>query len=290
MHALVEKLLKEAPVITDGAWGTQLQDRGLAPGECPDFWNISKPEKVLEVARAYVDAGSRVILSNTFSANRITLARHDAADRVREIARAGVEISRRAAGNRAMVFASLGPSGKMVIAGDVTEDELFTAFREAADALKEGGAEGIVVETMSETVEAVAAVKAARETGLPVAVSMVFDCGKNKDRTMTGARPEDAVRELDEAGADIIGANCGQGIEGYISICERIHVATGKPVWMKPNAGLPKIVDGKTVYDIQPETFAGHVPALIKAGAAFVGGCCGTSPDFIRLVRRTLGR
>jgi methionine synthase I (cobalamin-dependent) len=290
MHALVEQLLAEAPVITDGAWGTQLQARGLAPGECPDLWNLTKPDLVFEVARAYVDAGSRVILSNTFSANRITLARHDAADRAAQIARAGVEISRRAAAGRAYVFASLGPSGKMVIAGDVTEDELLAAFREAALGLKAGGADGIVVETMSETAEAVAAVKAARETGLPVAVCMVFDCGKNKDRTMTGARPEDAVRELDEAGADIIGANCGQGIEGYIPICERIRAATAKPVWMKPNAGLPKIVDGKTVYDIQPETFASHVPALIKAGAAFVGGCCGTSPDFIRATCRVVAR
>jgi methionine synthase I (cobalamin-dependent) len=237
---------------------------------------------VAEVARAYVEAGSRVILSNTFGANRFVLARHGLENKAAEINLAGVEISRRAAAGRAFVFASMGPSGKMLMAGEVTEDELRAAFLEQACALKAGGADAVVAETMSDPAEAAISVRAVREAGLPVVASMVFDSGKDKDRTMTGATPERVAEELAEAGADVIGANCGQGIEAYVPVCARLHAATKLPIWIKPNAGLPQLEDGKTVWKVTAAVFAAHAPALHKAGASFIGGCCGSTPEFIR--------
>ncbi|NCC33719.1 MAG: homocysteine methyltransferase, partial [Chloroflexia bacterium] len=181
MHPTLQGMLAHAPVLTDGAWGTQLQLLGLTTGMCPDAWNLERPELVEQVANAYVDAGSRIILTNTFGANRFTLARHGLSEKVAEINRAGVEISRRAADGRALVFASIGPSGKMLMMGDVSEDDLHAAFAEQARAMADAGADGIVIETMSDPAEAKLAVAAAKKTGLPVVGCMVFDSGPAKD-------------------------------------------------------------------------------------------------------------
>jgi methionine synthase I (cobalamin-dependent) len=303
MHPTIEELLAGGPVVTDGAWGTQLQELGLPVGACPDAWNLSHPERVEEVARAYVAAGSHVVLTNTFGSNRFILARHGLADRVAEINRTGVEISRRAAVGQvsnlpsashssgsphARVFASMGPSGVMLMMGEVSEDELRAGFAVQARAMAGAGADGIVVETMSDPAEAALAVAAARETGLPVVACMTFDCGPNLDRTMMGTAPERAAEALLAAGADCVGSNCGQGIAGFVAICRRLREASGAPVWIKANAGLPEIRDGKTVYSQTAEQFAAHVPELVQAGAMFIGGCCGTTPDYIRAVRRSL--
>ena len=284
MHKTIAELTCAGPVVTDGAWGTQLQQRGLQPGDCPDAWNLTHPDNVEQVARSYVAAGSQVVLTNTFGANRFVLDRHGLAGQVAEINRAGVEISRRAARDRAKVFASLGPSGVMLMLGKVAAADLQAAFAEQARAMADAGADGIVVETMSDPAEAKLAVAAASQTGLPVVACMVFDSGAHKDRTMMGTTPEQAAEQLTAAGADCVGSNCGQGIAGFAAICRRLHAATDRPVWIKPNAGLPTVVDGKTVYTQTPEQFAAYVPELVAAGAAFLGGCCGTSPEFIRAV------
>ena len=184
MHPTIERLLSGGPVVTDGAWGTQMQQRGLPVGACPDAWNLEQPEKVEEVARAYVDAGSRVILTNTFGANRIMLARHDLADQVAEINRTGVEISKRAAGERAAVFASIGPCGLILMTGDVSESELRAAFAEQARAIADAGADAIVVETMSDPAEAKLAVAAAGGLGplaWPEKVEVIRRVSKNKE-------------------------------------------------------------------------------------------------------------
>ncbi|MEK7405414.1 MAG: homocysteine S-methyltransferase family protein [Acidobacteriota bacterium] len=288
MSEVIQQLLAAGPVVTDGAWGTQLQLRGLAPGVCPDAWNLALPDRVEQVARAYVEAGSQVILTNTFRANRITLAGHGLADQAAAINRAGVEISRRATAGRARVFASIGPSGKILVLGETSEEELAEAYSEQAQALAEAGADALLLETMSDLAEARLALAAARRTGLPVVASMVFDSGRNKDRTMMGVTPEQAAAELSAAGADVIGANCGSGVAGYVDICRRLRAATDRPVWIKANAGLPELVDGATVYRMTPEEFAAYVPALLEAGAAFIGGCCGTGPDFIRALARKI--
>jgi methionine synthase I (cobalamin-dependent) len=290
MHATIAKLTSTGPVVTDGAWGTQLQQRGLPVGACPDAWNLTRPEKVEEVARAYVEAGSRIILTNTFGANRFVLARHGLADKAAEVNRAGVAISLRAAAGRALVFASVGPSGLMLMAGQVCEADLKAAFAQQAQAIAEAGADGIAIETMSDPVEASLATDAARAAGLPVVACMTFDSGAKKDRTMMGTTPEQAAERLTAAGADVIGANCGQGIAGMVDVCRRLHAATDRPLWIKANAGLPENVEGKTVYRQTPAEFADHASKLLEAGASFLGGCCGTTPEFIRaLVERLRG-
>lgn len=285
MHELIISLLSEGPVLTDGAWGTELMKRGMAKGECPEMWNLKHPERVEEIPRQYIAAGSRIVLTNTFGANRFILEKHNLADKVREINAAGVKISKKAAGDNARVFASMGPSGKLIIMKQVTAEELEDAFSEQAQAIANAGADAIVVETMIDISEALAAISAAKKTGLPVVANMVFDAGKNKDRTMMGNTPEEVVEKFTIAGVDVIGSNCGKGIEGFIPICQRMRAATNLPLWMKANAGMPKIVKGKTVYDTTPDQFAAFVPELISAGANFIGGCCGTSPEFIAAVK-----
>jgi 5-methyltetrahydrofolate--homocysteine methyltransferase len=277
----LHELCADGPVLADGAWGTELQKRGLAVGASPDLWNLEHPELVAAVAQSYVDAGSRVILTNTFRANRAALAGD-----IGTINRAGAQISRQAAAGRACVFASLGPTGKMLMAGEIERDQVSSAFAEQSEALAEGGADALVIETVSDLEEASLALAAARKTGLPVIVSFTFDAGGNRDRTMTGATPEQAAQRMHEEGAAGIGANCGMGIAGYVSICRRLRAATSLPIWIKPNAGLPEMLNGIPAYTTKPEEFARHVPALTEAGANFVGGCCGTTPDFIRAIGR----
>jgi len=288
MHPTIQQLLNDSPVLLDGAWGTELQRRGLAAGACPDAMNLNQPSVVFEVARSYAEAGSQLILTNTFGANRFRLAAYQLADQTKEINRRGAQISKQAAGSSVKVFGSIGPSGKMLLTGEVTVKELEAAFREQAEALAEGGVDGLVIETMSDLEEAQAALRAARSTGLPVVVCMVFDAGKNKDRTMMGHTPEQVAQVLTEAGADVVGANCGQGIAGFIPICQRMRTATALPLWMKPNAGLPEMEGDRVVYRTTPQEFASYVPELVKAGASFVGGCCGTTPEFIRHIAAVL--
>ena len=285
---VIDDVLSEGPVLLDGAWGTELQARGLELGTIPDYWNLEHADRVEAVARAYVEAGSDIILTNTFRANAIALAGHADLAKLDDVNRVGVEISKRAAGGRARVFASIGPSGKLLMTKQVDESALGTAFEQQAQALLAGGADAIVIETMADLEEARIAIEAARGTGLPVVACMVYDAGKQKDRTMMGTTPEQAAEALARAGADVIGANCGNGIEGYVSIAARLASATERPIWIKANAGLPKLVAGNVVYDTTAEEFTSHFDALIEAGASFVGGCCGTNPSFIAALRARL--
>jgi 5-methyltetrahydrofolate--homocysteine methyltransferase len=288
MQTLIEALVAQGPVVTDGAWGTELQARGLPLGAFPETWNLEQPGHVLEVARAYLAAGSRILLTNTFGANRIRLAEIGLADRCAEINRAGVALSREAAAGRAKVFASMGPTGKLLLDGSVSPAEMQSAFAEQARALAEAGADALVIETMSDLAEAEMAVAAARSTGLPVVACMVFDSGKDHDRTMMGATPEQTAKALAAAGADVIGANCGQGVAGFLPLCRRLRAATDRPLWLKPNAGLPTLVGGRAMYDAKPAEFAEGAAKLIELGANFLGGCCGTNPDFIRAIAKRL--
>jgi len=288
MHKLISELQDRGPVVTDGAWGTQLQSRGLPQGHSPDEWNLSHPDQVEEVAQAYVAAGSQVVLTNTFQANRLALTGHGLGDQTEAVNRAGVEISRRASDGRALVFASIGPTGKMLLAGETTEEELSSVYAEQVEALVSAGPDALIIETMSDLEEAKLALGAAKETTLPVIVSMVFDSGKDQDRTMMGVTPEKVVEELLASGADVIGANCGQGPATYVDICRRMRDTCELPIWIKPNAGLPRIDGDQVVYDTTPAEFADYGPALVQAGALFVGGCCGTTPEFIFAVKERI--
>lgn len=288
MGSLIERVGGAGPILLDGAWGTQLQARGLAIGACPDAWNLLFPGLVEEVARDYVEAGSRIILTNTFGASRIALTRHGLADEAADINRAGARISRSAADDKALVFASMGPTGAMLAMEDITEQEMREAFIEQANALADGGADAIVVETMTDLKEAQIAVDAALETGLPVVACMVFDAGKEGDRTMMGLTPERAAAEMKSAGVDAFGSNCGRGAEQMLPICRRLRAATDLPLWLKPNAGLPELVEGKAVYRTSPKEFAAAALDLVEAGAYFIGGCCGTGPGYIRALAHCL--
>jgi methionine synthase I (cobalamin-dependent) len=275
-------------VITDGAWGTELQKRGLAIGEPADGWNLTRPRDIAAVAAAYVEAGSRVILTNTFRGNPVALTACGLADRAREINRRGAEISRATAGSAARVFGSAGPTGKLLATGEIDAGGVVAALGLQAEVLAEGGVDAIVFETFSDVEEARLAVRAARATGLPLVVSFAFGVGKYEDRTMTGATPEAAGRSMAEEGASAVGANCGAGPGGFPRICRRLKEASGLPVWIKPGAGFPTLEDGRAVYSMGPADFAGYLPALVEAGASFVGGCCGTGPEFIRALAREL--
>jgi methionine synthase I (cobalamin-dependent) len=276
-------------VITDGAWGTEFQKRGLAVGLPSDVWNLTRPDDVEAVARAYVEAGSRVILTNTFRSNPVALSACGETARAAEINRRGVEISKRAAAARVRVFASIGPTGKVLATGEIDEPTVFDAFKAQAEAVAEAGADALLFETFSDLNEARLAVRAAEPLRLPILVSFAFVSGKEKDRTLMGATPETAGRAMAEFGVDAVGANCGAGPDFFPALCRRLKESSGLPVWIKPNAGVPLLSNGRAVYTMEPESFASYLPELIEAGATFVGGCCGTSPDFIRALVKAAG-
>ena len=278
------RLEKKKILLADGGWGTELQKRGLAPGEPPEAWNLSRPEEVAAVARSYVEAGADIILTNTFGGSPLKLGKVHLEDKLLEINRRGARISKQAAGDQALVFASIGPSGEfMAPLGTVSEVDMVQGFAEQAMALAAGRADGIVVETMMDLAEAKAALRAAKEsTSLPVAVTLTFNKGPKGYATMMGVRPEQAAAELERAGANILGANCGAGIDVMIELMGLMRSATTLPLWCKPNAGLPELVHGKTVYHETPEMMASKLKDLVRAGAKIVGGCCGTTPSHIR--------
>lgn len=270
-------ILPRVPSILDGGWATELQRRGLAFGESADAWNLTRPGDVLAVARSYVEAGAEIILTNTFQATPASLARFGMAGEARRISREGARLSREAATGGVKVFGSIGPAG----VGRERDDYVLQA-----QALADGGVDGIVLETFCHLGEARLAARAARDAGLPVIASFYFDTSKGEPTAPDGSSPEDVARAMAEVGVDAIGANCGAGPSEFVAICRRLHAVDGRGVWIKPNAGLPTIVDGRAAYAATPSDFAAHLPALVEAGAAFVGGCCGTTPEFIRALRR----
>jgi 5-methyltetrahydrofolate--homocysteine methyltransferase len=273
-------------LLADGAWGTELMKLGLVQGSAPEEWNLSRPDFVRRIAANYLAAGSDIILTNTFGGNRFQLERHGLAGKLKEINKTGAALTREACGGKALTAGDIGPSGKLYIMGEVSEADLFEAFAEQAGALKEGGAQWIVVETMTDAGEMEIAVRAAAAAGLPVVASMTYSPGPDGAyRTVMGHSPEAAVTAATAAGAAVIGANCGGGIDTYVELASILRRLTALPVWIKANAGLPELVEGKPVYRMNPETYASYVPSLLEAGVSIIGGCCGTSPEFIKKIR-----
>ncbi len=287
---IVEAVKSGRVLVSDGAWGTFLQQKGLKPGECPELWNLERPDDVRAIAQSYIDAGSDMVETNSFGGTCFKLEHYGLESRVSEISEAAARLSREAAGDL-WVIASIGPTGKMLLMGDVTEEELYNGFKEQAVALEKGGADAICIETMSALDEATLAVKAAKEnTDCEVIVTFTFEQTVNGDyRTMMGVSPEQAAKEMLEAGADIIGTNCGNGIERMIDIVKALRAAApDTPILVHANAGLPKSIDGVDVFPESPAEMAGKIPALIAAGANIVGGCCGTTPEHIKAMKEVV--
>jgi len=277
--------------VSDGAWGTFFQKKGIKPGECPELWCIDKPGEVLDVARRYVEAGADMIESNSFGASRYKLEFYGLADRMAEINEAAARISCEAAGSSCWVIASMGPTGKMLVTGEVTEDELYAAFKEQALALARGGARAFCIETMSAADEAALAIRAAREnTDCEVICTFTFQRGaKGQYRTMMGVSPAKAAEEAIKAGAHIVGPNCGNGMEYMLEIVKEMRAAAGAtPILVHANAGLPQVVNGVDVFPESPEEMAARVQAVVEAGANIVGGCCGTTPAHIMAIRKAV--
>jgi len=275
--------------VADGAWGTQLDVLGCPPGYCREEWNVSHPDAVRSVAASYVEVGSQIILTNTFSANRFTLGNHGFEDHVAAFNEAGARLSKEAAGDSVAVFGSIGPTGKIIMVGEVSEEQVYEAFVEQAEGLARGGVDAVVVETMTELAEVLAAVRAVKDkTGLGVVACMTFDSGPEQTDTMMGVSPRQAAEAMSAAGADMVGCNCGAGVENYVKVAALLREATDLPIWVKPNAGVPELDGGQVVYKERPEDYAARVPALIEAGANVIGGCCGTGPEHIRRIVQML--
>lgn len=278
------------PLVSDGALGTELAKKGLQPGDCPELLNAENPDVVSEIARSYVEAGSDIVLTNTFGGNPLKLARYDLESRTEELNEKGVRLAVEASVGKAVVLGSIGSTGEFLSPlGTLTEEEMIAAYGRQIRGMIAGGAQGFVLETMTDLGEILCALKAAHENSdLPVVCSMTFDKGLRGYATMMGVTPEQAVDVLEEAHAAAVGANCGTGITDIIEICRIMRARSCIALWMKPNAGLPELIGGNTVYHESPEDMASHIPELLAAGATIVGGCCGTTPDHIRRIREAV--
>lgn len=285
---LLSFIKENQTVVLDGAMGTQLDKRGLmSRGRV----NLDAPEAVIEVHREYIAAGSQAIITNTLTMNRIYIETHDVGVSVEEVNRAGARIAREAAQGKAFVLGNMCSTGQMLEPyGDYTEQQFLDNFKEQAQALADSGVDAFIIETMFDLAETVCAVRACKEVAsLPVIVGMAFSTDANGGRTMMGNSAEDCARRLADAGADVVGMNCGEiDPREMASLAAIMRSAVSIPIMVEPNAGKPKLVAGKTVHDMSPDDFAAGVIECHKAGATLLGGCCGTSPDHIRALSEKL--
>jgi 5-methyltetrahydrofolate--homocysteine methyltransferase len=285
MRSIVKRIESEKVLVSDGAWGTFLQRHGLKAGECPELLCVERPDAVRHVAATYVAAGADLVKTNSFGANRFKLEHYGLARRTAELNERAAALSRQAAGDAHGVLASMGPTGKLLLMGDVTDEELYEAFKEQAQALERGGADACLIETFAAIDEAVLAVRAAREnTKLEVFCTFTFERTlQGEYRSMMGVSPTDAAPALLEAGAHVIGSNCGNGMAAMVDIVREFRrVAPTAPLAIHANAGIPKRVAGQSVYPESPEEMAANALQVREAGANVIGGCCGSGPDHIR--------
>ncbi len=289
--------IRQGVFLLDGAMGTQLFARGVEPGSCNDLLNVTSPEIVQDIHRAYFDAGSDAVLTNTFGGNRYALARHGCADQTFEINKAGAEVARRAAGGDRYVLGDIGPTGDFLEPlGSLRADQVRGAFTEQVNGLRQGGVDGFIIETMTALDELEIAIAAARTAGggLPVFASMSFDKGAAGFRTMMGVDVPIAIAKMLSLGVDAVGFNCGTAtLDDYVELSKAFVAvvrSSGKEaaVFAEPNAGKPALVDGQAVYQVMPDEFTAACGRILEAGIRVLGGCCGTGPQHIRAMAQAL--
>ncbi|MDH4239279.1 MAG: homocysteine S-methyltransferase family protein [Phycisphaerae bacterium] len=275
-------------ILLDGAIGTELDKRGLM-GRASN--NLDSPKVVLEIQREYAQSGCDALTTNTLTMNRIFIETHNLGIDVREVNRAGVELARQAADNKQYVLGNISSTGQLLEPyGDYSESQFYDAFKEQAQVLAEAGVDGFIIETIFYLREALCALRACKENfQLPAIVSIAFATETKGGRTIMGNSAEDCAKSLTEAGADVIGANCGDLDPAQMAVVvSMLKSATNKPILAQPNAGKPRLVDDKTVFEMAPADFAAGIAECLQAGASLVGGCCGTTPEHIRAVAEML--
>jgi 5-methyltetrahydrofolate--homocysteine methyltransferase len=289
MRGFLERLAEREALVADGAIGTLLFQKGLKPGDYPESANLAAPEYLEEIAALYLDAGAEIIQTNTFGASPLKLALYGVDDKTEEINCSAVRAVRRAVGDRAYVSASCGPCGKLLKPyGDAEPEEVYGSFRRQLESLVAEGIDIVCVETMLDAAEAALAIKAAKDVspGIPVMATMTFDATPRGFYTIMGVDVAKAASSLQQAGADVVGSNCGNGIENMIKIAADFRKCTHLPLIIQSNAGLPKTVDGELVYDETPAFMAERADELLDLGVSIIGGCCGTTPEHIRAIRK----
>lgn len=277
-------------LLCDGGMGTELQKRGMQTGICPEEYNVSHPEIVQSIYSDFLAAGSDIIETNTFGGNRARLALHNFENRVTEFCHQAAELARNVCPEDKYVGGSIGPTGDLLEpVGPRSTADAFDFFAEQAEALAAGGVDIIFVETMMAAEEAEIAIKAVKEkTNLPIISTMTFELGKAGLRTMWGVDVATAVQRLTDAGADVIGANCGKGFEEMLAIVEEMRPLTSKPIIAQSNAGIADWVDGQAIYKETPDISRPKAQALLEKGVNIIGGCCGTGPDHIKMMRELI--
>ncbi|KAB2951793.1 methionine synthase [Heliorestis acidaminivorans] len=273
--------------VFDGAMGTMLQEAGLKPGQCPEKMNLDNPDAITAIHRLYVEKGAQILETNTFGANRIKLAHYGLADQVEALCYGAVQAARKACGPNTEIAGSVGSTGKLIAPlGDLTFDDAVDVFKEQIGALDRAGVDYIIIETIIDIQEMRAALLAAKEvSNKPVICQLTFG---SDGRTVTGTDPQTAAILLEAMGADVIGANCSLGPAQLLPIVEILAKSTSKPISIQANAGMPVLIDGKTVFPMKAQEFADWAPKLVAAGATYIGGCCGTTPEHIEAVHRAL--
>ena len=291
MESILQRLQNGEILAADGGMATMLFERGCKPGDCPDAYNITHPEIVEEIARLYFEAGAEILQTNTFGSSTLKLAEYDLEDRIEEINEKAVAFVRKAVSGGAYISGSCGPTGKVLEPyGDASPEAVYASFEPQMRGLINGGVDLICVETMMCLREASLAIKAAKSisSDIPVMATMVFNKGPKGFYTLMGDDVAAAAAGLQEAGADIVGSNCNNGIEIMVEIGREYKKHTALPIIIQPNAGIPELRDLETHYPETPEFFAEHLGDMIDAGVSIIGGCCGTNPDHIRVIRQAI--
>jgi len=291
MKKFFEKLNQEKVLVSDGAMGSLLFEKGLNAGDCPERFNIERPEILAEIALAYLQAGANIIQTNTFGASPFKLSDYNLDDKTEEINQKAVETVKQAVDSKALVSGSVGPTGKMLLPyGDIEPTAMKANYKRQISTLIDSGVDLLCIETMTDLSEAVIAIQSAREISqdIPIIATMTFDVIPQGCVTIMGNGVAEVCAKLQETGADVIGSNCGNGTKNMITIAKEFLSNTELPIIIQSNAGIPTIVNDQVVYQETPKEFADFTKILLELGVSIIGGCCGTTPDHISAIRKSV--